>query len=168
MNGQLDRRVVEVADLDRIGTPGQREYAVYIGRAAQEDESATEPTSVDAGVDDGVDARTVHERELAQVEQDESRLLLRLAQRPLQLRCRREIQLARDVHPGSVQAAVRAGADKGRRRRIDIAGDRIGGNQGVGHIDTLSWVSGSRGASCAPVLLDYASAVFFASVKGAL
>ena len=35
-------------------------------------------------------------------------------------------------------------------------------------VSPLSWVSGSRGASCAPILLDYASAVFFASVKGAL
>jgi hypothetical protein len=69
--------------------------------------------SGDAGVDDGVHAATVDERELAQVEHDQSRL--GRVQRPLQLRRRRDVELAPYVHPGRVTTAVCARA--GERRR---------------------------------------------------
>jgi len=42
---RLDRGELEVADLHRIGTPGQREQAVDVRRAAQENEPSTELTS---------------------------------------------------------------------------------------------------------------------------
>jgi hypothetical protein len=67
-----------------------------------------------------VHAGAVHEGELAQVEHGEVRQLLRLTQRPCELWCRRDVQLADDVDPGGVQAAVGRRAGEGGRQGIRV------------------------------------------------
>jgi hypothetical protein len=70
--GQLER--IEVAVLDVVGASGQGKDAVDVWGAAQDDQPTADPPRVDAGADDRVHARGVHERELAQVEHNQLRL----------------------------------------------------------------------------------------------
>ena len=77
------------ADVDIAGAAGQREHAVDLWAAAHEDQPAAVLPGPDAGVDDRVHARAVHEGELAQVEHSEVRQLLSLTQRSCELWCRR-------------------------------------------------------------------------------
>jgi hypothetical protein len=104
LDGRLDW--VYVADLDISGASGQGEHAVGVWGGAQEHQLATQSTGADAGVHDRAHAGTVHEPELAQVEHNQPRLQLRLAQYSHELRHRRAVQLASYVHPGSVRTAV--------------------------------------------------------------
>ena len=66
LDGRLDR--FDVADLDVGGVAGQREDAVDVRRPAQEHEPAADLPRTHAGIDDGVHAGAVHERELAQID----------------------------------------------------------------------------------------------------
>jgi hypothetical protein len=65
---------VGVGDVDVGGAAGQREDAVDVWAAAHEDQAAAGLPSAESGVDDGVHRGTVHEGELAQVQDGQSRL----------------------------------------------------------------------------------------------
>ena len=133
LDGGLDR--VEVAVLDVGGVAGQREDAVDVRRAAQEHQPAAELPCARAGVDDGVHAGAVHELELAHVEDDEPRLRVGIAQRLLQLRRRVDVQLAREVHPRGVEAAIGPRAVEGGRRALARPAIESGETCGRGMVD---------------------------------
>jgi hypothetical protein len=107
---------VEVADLHRLGSPGESPHASRTRRGeslidlfapAHENQPAAELPSADAGVDDGVHAGVADLLDLAEVEHNQPHVQLRLAQRPHELRHRRGAELPRDVHPGRVRTAIR-------------------------------------------------------------
>jgi hypothetical protein len=69
------------------------DYAVDVWEAAQENQPATGLSAADARVDDRAHAGSVDECELAEIEHDQPSLQLRLAERVLQLRCGRHIEV---------------------------------------------------------------------------
>jgi hypothetical protein len=91
-DGQLQR--IDVSDLEILAALDQREHAIDVWDPAQENESTTGPPGTDAGVDDRMHADSVDEREFAEIEYDQLGLQARLAERVLQLRHRRQIELA--------------------------------------------------------------------------
>jgi drug/metabolite transporter (DMT)-like permease len=106
----------EVAEVEVIDAACQGEYSVDVRAAAQENQSTPSRSSASTGVDDRVHGRGVHELELAQIENEKSDLESRLAQRLLQLRHRRKIELTGKVHPGSMEATVSPRANELGRR----------------------------------------------------
>ena len=120
--------------------PGQRERTVDIRRAAQDHQ----PTANLPRTDARVDARTVHERDSAQVEHDEARFHLSLAQRPVQLGCRRDVQLAGDAHPAAPTPTFRGRADERSQRNNRRGDDRTR----VGHEPPGLLLEPSEVSSC--------------------
>jgi len=78
---RLNRRLArgDVGDLDFVRVPDELKHAVDVRGAAQENQPTADVTGTAARVDDHVHARTVHERDVTQVERDQPRLRLSLA-----------------------------------------------------------------------------------------
>ena len=110
----LNRRLgrVEVADFYVLEASGQREHAVHGCRVSYDDQPAGGAPGADGGVHDRMDAGAVDELDLAQVEHHQKRPRVKLSQHRLQPRRGRDVELTGHVHPGCIEAAVRARADE--------------------------------------------------------
>jgi hypothetical protein len=114
---------VDIGDVDKVGCARQREHGVDGGRGPYQQQAAALASRGAGGIDQQVHARGVHELEVAQVEHDQPRVVRHIAQRLVQLRRRRDVQLTGYVDPRGSDACVAARAG-GRRRDEPVGAGR--------------------------------------------